>query len=123
MHSIKLALVGALLLGTALASNSSVAFAATTDGNWNVMIVTEKGSCGRAYLSNVNVSNGRVAYQGHAPVNLAGTVTPNGAVRVSIKAGSQGANGTGHLLAAEGHGTWHGHGSAGECTGHWVATR
>jgi len=123
MHKFKLTLVAASLLCAAIAGNSPAAYAAPTDGKWSVLIVTERGSCGRAYLDNVNVSHGHVAYRGYAPIKMAGTVAPNGLVKVSIKAGQQGANGTGRLLASAGRGTWTGHGSGGECAGHWLAQR
>jgi hypothetical protein len=123
MRMMKLALAAALLLETTVAGNTLPASASTSDGSYSVIIITEKGTCGRAYLDNVNVSHGRVAYQGAAPIDVAGTVAPSGAIRVSIKAGSQGANGTGRLLASGGRGVWHGHGSSGECAGRWIASR
>ena len=89
------------------------------------MIVTETGTCDRGYRYNVNVSNGQVRYQGDAgSVNLTGTVTPAGLVKVSIKVGDQGADGTGHLSASSGTGTWHGAGASGtSCAGRWDAER
>jgi len=123
MRFVKSALVAAALVSATLAGIPPAAQAMTTDGNWNVTIITEKGSCDRAYSYNVNVSQGHVVYRGSAPVKLAGTVTPDGAVKVSISAGSKGANGTGRLTGSEGVGTWHGRGSAGECAGRWEAVR
>lgn len=99
------------------------AFAAQHDGNWSVLVITEKGTCDRGYRYSVNVSNGQVRYNGEAAVNMTGTVAPNGAVRVSIKMGDQGANGTGRLSANAGEGTWRGVGSSGECAGRWEAER
>jgi hypothetical protein len=123
MRTTDLTLFAASVLCTALAGNPPAASAATTDGNWSVQIITEKGTCGSARLDNVNVSHGRVAYRGIAPVNVAGTVAANGLVRVNITAGDQGARGTGRLLASGGHGVWRGHGTRGQCTGRWVAER
>jgi len=120
---VKPALLAALLLGLIGAAQPSAALAAPQDGNWSVLIVTEKGDCDRGYRYSVNVSNGRVSYQGEASVDLSGTVEPNGAVKVSIKRGEQGANGTGRLTASSGAGTWHGRGSTGECAGRWEAER
>ncbi len=123
MRIAKFALAAALLLETTVAGNTLPASASTTDGTYSVMIITEKGSCGRAYLDNVNVSHGQVAYQGGAPIDVAGTVAPNGTIRVSIKTGSQGAKGTGRLVASGGRGIWHGNGARGECAGRWIASR
>jgi len=117
------ALLAALLLGLIGAAKPSSALTAPQDGNWSVLIVTEKGNCDRGYRYSVNVSNGRVSYQGEAAVDLSGTVESNGAVKVSIKRGEQGANGTGRLMESAGVGTWRGRGSTGECAGRWEAER
>ena len=66
---------------------------------------------------------GATVRQRVASEKAGGTVTPDGAVKVSISAGSKGANGTGRLAGSEGVGTWHGRGSAGECAGRWEAVR
>jgi hypothetical protein len=113
----------ALLLGSAIAGAPPAAVAATQDGNWSVLIITEKGDCDRGYRYDVKIANGHVSYQGDAPVNLAGTVANNGAISVSIQAGEKGASGTGRLSASAGSGTWRGAGSNGSCTGRWEAER
>jgi hypothetical protein len=123
MRTIRLALVATFALGAAMAANPPAAHAATTDGSWNVLIITEKGSCDRSYSYNVDVANGRVNYSGSTAINLAGTVAPDGAVKVSIKAGNQGASGTGRLSGSAGTGTWRNHSSDGECAGRWEAVR
>ena len=115
------ALLAALLL--AAAATPPAALAASQDGNWSVLIITEKGDCDRGYRYSVNVSNGRVSYQGDAAVNLTGTVATNGIVKVSIKLGEQGASGSGRLTGNAGAGTWHGIGSKGNCAGRWEAER
>ena len=112
-----------LLLGSAIAGAPPAAIAATPDGNWSVLIITEKGNCDRGYRYDVKIANGHVSYRGDAPVNLAGTVASNGAISVSIKAGEKGASGTGRLTASSGSGTWHGIGSSGSCAGRWEAER
>ena len=112
-----------MLAGTAFVSPPPAAFAATQDGNWSVLIITEKGDCDRGYRYGLKVENGRVSYNGDGSVNLAGTVASNGAVNVSIKLGDKGAAGTGHLSASSGAGTWHGIGSSGTCAGRWEAER
>ena len=117
------ALPAAVLLGLAAAATPPAALAAPQDGNWSVLIVTEKGDCDRGYRYSVNVSNGRVSYRGDASVDLDGTVEPNGAVKVSIRFGKQGASGTGRLTENSGVGTWRGRGSTGACAGRWEAER
>jgi len=120
---VRSALLTALLLGLVCAAQPSAALAAPQDGNWSVLIVTEKGDCDRGYRYSVNVSNGRVSYQGEASVDLSGTVAPNGAVSVSIKIGEQGASGIGRLMESAGAGTWRGIGSTSTCAGRWEAER
>ena len=93
------------------------------DGNWSVLVITEKGSCDRGYRYNVAVTNGRLRYQGEGSVQFNGTVEPGGAVKVNIRLGQQGANGTGRLSAGSGTGTWRGVGGAGECSGRWEAEK
>jgi hypothetical protein len=112
-----------LLLGSVVYGALPAAAAAIQDGNWTVMIVTEKGNCDRGYSYDVTIANGHVSYQGAAPVNLNGTVASNGAVNVSIKLGDNGAVGRGHLSAKNGAGTWHGAGANGSCGGRWEAVR
>ncbi len=97
--------------------------AAGLDGNWSVVVVTEKGTCDRAYRYEVAVADGQVRYQGDTSVNFNGTVEPNGAVKVVIRLGDKGANGVGRLSKDSGQGTWLGVGNAGECAGRWEAER
>lgn len=113
----------AFLAVLGLACQPSRAFAAGHDGNWSVLIITEKGTCDRAYRYAVTVANGRVRYSGEADVNLGGTVTASGLVKVSIRRGDQGANGSGRLSGQSGAGTWHGVGANGACAGRWEAER
>jgi hypothetical protein len=112
-----------LAIGFSLAGLATKASAASHDGNWSVLIITEKGTCDKAYRYNVGVANGQVRYQGDASVNLNGKVEPSGAVKVNIRLGEQGASGTGRLAKDSGTGTWRGVGSAGECAGRWEAER
>ena len=122
-RAINFVILSALLAGAALLGPPPAAFAATQDGNWSVLIITDKGDCDPCYRYGLRVSNGRVSYRGDSAIDLAGTVASNGAVNVSIKVGDKGANGTGHLAASSGAGTWHGIGSSGTCAGHWEAER
>jgi len=113
----------AFLAGLGLAGPPSKAAAATHDGNWSVLIITEKGTCDRGYRYAVNVANGHVRYAGDGSVNLSGTVTPTGLVKVSIRLGDKGASGSGHLRGQSGAGIWHGIGGSGSCSGRWEAER
>ncbi|MEJ0077579.1 MAG: hypothetical protein WDO17_19535 [Alphaproteobacteria bacterium] len=97
---------------------------ANYDGNWSVLIVTNSGPCDRGYRYGLSIRGGRVFYEGSLAVNVDGQVAPNGAVRVRVSAGSQGASGIGRLSSdGYGEGSWRGEGSAGNCWGTWTAER
>ena len=110
-----------------LASAAAPAFAAPMatakgfDGGWSVLIVTEKGTCDRAYRYPVKIENGSVGYAGSASFNVTGKVGANGAVVVTVSRGSQSANGTGRMSGTDGSGTWTT--ASGECSGVWTAER
>jgi hypothetical protein len=97
--------------------------AATYDGNWSVLIITEKGDCDRAYRYPLAVADGKVRYTGDAGANVSGTVSAAGAVKVSIRLGDKGANGSGRLSGNSGSGSWRGAGGGASCAGRWEAEK
>ena len=100
-------------------SKSQAAF----DGAWSVLIVTESGTCDRAYRYAVNINRGVVSYAGEAGINLSGRVAGNGAVKVTVSRGSQSATGTGRMTASSGAGKWSGKSGSQTCAGTWEAER
>jgi hypothetical protein len=121
--SVRFLVLSAILVAAWLGGPATRASAASYDGNWTVLIVTEKGDCDRAYRYEVSVAGGRVRYAGDNDFNLGGTVAADGAVQVSIRRGNRGASGSGHLTDQTGEGIWHGIGSSGGCSGRWEAER
>jgi hypothetical protein len=91
------------------------------DGNWSVLIVTEKGTCDRAYRYPVRIQNGAVGYAGSASFTVSGKVGDKGAVTVTVARGNQSATGQGHLSSTDGSGRWTA--ASGECSGTWTAER
>lgn len=91
------------------------------DGAWSVLIVTEKGTCDRAYRYPVKIENGAVGYAGSAAFTVSGKVDPKGAVTVTVARGSQSATGTGVMSGSAGTGAWTA--ASGECSGIWTAER
>ena len=91
------------------------------NGTWSVLIVTEQGTCDRAYRYPVRISNGSVGYAGEASFNVSGSVGANGAVTVIVSRGSQSAKGTGRMSETDGSGTWVA--GSGDCSGTWTAER
>jgi len=91
------------------------------DGTWSVLIVTERGTCDRAYRYPVRIRNGSVGYAGEASFDVTGRVGANGAVTVTVSHGDQSARGSGMLSASDGAGHWRT--ASGECSGTWTAER
>jgi len=114
-------LAGALALSVAAISGiaSPATSAPAHDGLWSVVIVTEQGSCDRAYRYPVRISRGTVLNAGDSPVAITGRVGDNGALTVTVSHGNQRATGSGRLSGANGAGTWRG----GDCSGTWQAER
>jgi hypothetical protein len=115
--------IALLVLAAATFSAAPASARSNYDGSWSVLIVTDNGQCDRAYRYGISIRNGTVVYEGSAPVNVAGQVTGNGAVRVRVWNGSQHANGNGRLSRSGGGGTWAGSGTSGACSGTWTAER
>jgi hypothetical protein len=92
------------------------------DGNWSVLIVTDSGSCDRAYRYALKIADGRVFYDDPS-FNVSGHVDARGNVSVGVSAGGQSANGSGHLSGNYGDGRWTGRSSTSACSGHWEAER
>ena len=113
----------AILAGSSIPVSSAPMGAARPnfDGNWSVLIVTELGTCDRAYRYPVRISGGSVGYAGQASFNVSGRVGGNGAVTVTVSRGSQSATGSGRLSATDGSGRWRA--ASGECSGSWTAER
>lgn len=92
------------------------------DGKWSVLIVTDAGTCDRAYRYALDINKGRVSYNDPS-FNVSGHVDSRGNVSVSVSAGDDRANGTGQLSGDYGSGDWTGHSAVSACSGHWQAER
>ena len=106
----------------AAAGAKSPALAAAHDGNWSVLIITEKGDCDRAYRYGVQIVDGNLVYDGGV-VNMTGRVNAAGAIRVSVSAGDAQANGSGRMTRTTGRGNWSGRSGSDACSGYWEAER
>jgi hypothetical protein len=94
---------------------------AAFDGNWSVLILTEKGTCDRAYRYPIRIQNGIVDYAGSASFTVTGQIGAKGSVTVTVSRGRQSATGTGRMSDSDGAGTWTA--ASGECSGTWSAER
>jgi hypothetical protein len=111
----------ALLTASAVPAAAPAYAKSSYDGQWSVLIVTQKGTCDRAYRYPVKIDNGAVGYAGDASFTVSGKVGANGAVTVVVARGSQSAKGTGKLSSSDGAGMWTA--GSGDCSGTWTAER
>jgi hypothetical protein len=93
------------------------------DGRWSVVIITDSGACDRAYRYGVRIAGGRIFYDGDSAAVINGQVDRAGNVVVSLRYGSAGANGSGHLSESDGDGYWRGESTTASCSGRWQAER
>lgn len=116
-----------LLTGAALMafgfSAGAPSHAASFDGDWSVVIITEAGDCDRAYRYPVRVVNGTIKYEGEAGITISGRVGPDGKLNASVQRGEQRADGTGHLSQTGGTGKWSGKSRTSQCSGRWEAEK
>jgi hypothetical protein len=108
-------------LAAAAAPGAAAGRAGGYDGIWNVLIITQAGSCDPAYSYPFRVSGNRISSAGSA--NVSGSVGPGGGVAVRISAGGSVASGSGRLGGSTGAGRWSARVSSGNCSGRWQATR
>ena len=116
-------ILGALALGITLTALPAQAAPRSFDGSWSVLIITDYGSCDRAYRYGLQIRNGQVSYQGDSSADISGRVSPAGQVSVQVRQGSQQANGTGRLSQGSGEGQWRGSSPDQQCGGRWTAER
>jgi hypothetical protein len=113
----------ATVLAVAAASAPTLTHAATFDGPWSVVVTTRSGPCDPSYRYGMLIRGTQVSYLGGGAVNVWGSVSPSGAVNVSVSSGGQSAHGSGRLSNGRGGGTWRGQGPSGTCSGTWSASQ
>lgn len=121
LNRLKILAAAGLALGCVVALDMArpATSAPSFDGVWSVVIVTERGTCDRAYRYPIRIANGAVLNEGSSPATISGKVATNGAVTVTVSAGNKSATGSGRLSGTAGTGSWRG----GECAGSWEAER
>ncbi len=121
-RSVILGGLAALLLGGALWTAPADAARTSFDGKWSVLIVTDAGTCDRAYRYALHIVNGRIFYPNQS-FDISGRVDRRGHVNVTVSAGGEHASGTGQLSGDYGQGSWRGSSSTSRCSGYWQAER
>ena len=99
------------------------ASAASFEGNWSLLVITESGTCDRAYRYPIKVQSGQIHYTGEAGIDIHGNVGQDGKINASVRRGDQGATGSGQLTQTAGTGNWAGRSATGACNGRWEAER
>jgi hypothetical protein len=110
----------------AITCSAAPAGAAKFDGNWSMTAVTTRGHCGVIPIG-VGIAGGRIHSTGGTfafyAINLGGSVSNAGSASIKAVAGPRVALGTGRFVGQHAHGTWHGKGPSGLCSGTWSAER
>jgi hypothetical protein len=92
------------------------------DGLWSVSIVTQYGPCDRSYRYPARIIGNRVTQADNDfSYRIYGSVSPRGAISVTVSKGGQSATGFGRLYRSRGGGRWSAAG--GQCSGTWSAIR
>ena len=107
--------------GCLIVMNSSAQARSTYDGAWDLVFVTQRGTCDQSYSFSVNISDGIVTHPNL--VKFRGKVTRSGAVRASVTVHDKFASGVGRLTGNAGQGHWSGHSGSARCSGYWTARR
>jgi hypothetical protein len=109
-------------IASSLVGLTSVAEARSLyDGSWDLLFVTQRGTCDPNYNFTVNINDGIVTHPNL--VRFKGYVAPTGAVRASVTVQDKYASGTGKLSNNTGRGTWRGFSGTARCAGYWTAQR
>ena len=113
----------AIAIGLAAFLSGGAALAANAfDGTWSAQVVTEKGDCDRAYRYPSVVEKGRARYGGTESFAVSGSITPAGALRMSISRGQDRADASGSVEGKWGSGSWKTSGAR-SCSGTWTAEK
>jgi hypothetical protein len=116
----------ALSAASALLLSAAPTSAAKFDGSWDMTAVTTRGHCGVIPIG-MGISGGRIHATGGSfafyAISLGGSVSNAGSASIKAVAGPRVALGTGRFVGQHAHGTWHGKGPSGLCSGYWSATR
>jgi hypothetical protein len=114
----------ALGFGLALAIPAYAATGSKFDGRWSIEVITEQGTCDKAYRYGVMIENGQTRYAGREDITVAGKVATDGRVAGSIAYKDNRADVSGALEASGlGSGSWKFEGANSSCKGRWNAER
>jgi hypothetical protein len=111
-----------IIAATCFIAPAAVAHARSAyDGSWDLVFVTQMGTCDPTYSFAVNVSDGVVTHPNL--VKFKGYVAKSGAVHASVTVQDKFASGTGRLFGTSGRGKRSGRAGSARCSGYWTAQR
>jgi hypothetical protein len=110
-------IAAACLIASASAAHARSAY----DGSWDLVFVTQRGSCDPSYNFTVNITDGIVTHPNLVRFN--GYVSKSGSARASVTVQDKFASGTGRLSGTSGRGKWSGYSGSARCSGYWTAQR
>ncbi len=113
--------IATVLCGACLTLASAAEARTSYDGSWDLVFVTQRGSCDPSYNFSVNIDHGIVTHPNL--VKFRGYVAGSGAVRASVTVHDKFASGTGKLTGSSGRGSWSVRAAGGRCSGYWTAQR
>src|SRR5262249_20380170 len=105
-RAIRVFAAAAVLAASAVPAAAPAYAKSSYDGHWSVLIVTQKGTCDRAYRYPVKIDNGSGGYAGSSSFDVTGKVGANGTVTGTVSKAGQSGKGTGRMSATGGSGIW-----------------
>jgi len=114
-------LIATALCGACLIVATAAEARTSYDGPWNLVFVTQRGSCDATYNFSVNVTDGIVTHPNL--VRFTGHVAKSGVVHASVTVVDKYASGSGKLTGDTGRGVWNGRAAGERCSGYWTAQR
>lgn len=114
-------LLCATAAGCLVALSSAAQARSAYDGSWDLVFVTQRGTCDPTYNFSVNINDGVVTHPNL--VRFKGYVARSGTVRAEVTVQDKFASGLGRLSSNSGRGTWRGYSGSAHCSGYWTAQR
>lgn len=106
---------------SAAPANAAPASASKFDGRWSVEVITDEGTCDRAYRWSIGIKGGHVADMADGVATASGAIDKSGKVALRFARGADVLTAKGNLDAENGSGLWTA--PSRSCSGRWRAER
>jgi hypothetical protein len=111
----------AVVLATATLADAAPLSRSPFDGRWSVEVITDRGTCDRAYRWSIGIDGGRVTDIGGNVARASGGIDRRGRVDVTLTRNSDVLTARGAASGNWGQGTWVA--PSKQCSGIWRAER